>query len=104
VVAAAVTDEVASLTSAADTMVRALAFSLPIGALSAVAFGKSTVPKFDRCSTLPSLGASAITSADPSWGVIRIDFLPPGASRIPRLASCACRAKRLAAGRSRAVP
>src|SRR6185437_1226390 len=59
---------VASVTSPADTMVRAPGFSLPNAVLSTVALVKLTVPKFDNGSTapVPSLGASAITSADPS--------------------------------------
>ena len=62
---------VASVTSLADTMVRAPGFSLPIAVLSTVALVKLTVPKFDSGSTapVPSLGASAITSADPSCAV-----------------------------------
>ena len=65
---------VASVTLLADTMVRALGFSLPNAVLSTVASVKVTVPKFDSGSTapVPSLGASAITSADPSCAVSEV--------------------------------
>jgi hypothetical protein len=55
-------------------MVRALGFSSPNAVLSAVASVKVTVPKFDSGSTVPvpSLGASAITSADPSGAVSEV--------------------------------
>src|SRR5690242_18719039 len=67
-------DGVASVTLLPDTMVRESGFSLPIGALSAVTAVKFTVPKFDSGSTFPFplLGASAITSAEPSCAVFRV--------------------------------
>src|ERR1700683_3099356 len=56
---------VASEMSLADTRVRGLGCWLPIAVLSAVASVQLPVPKSESGSTVPSLGASAITSADP---------------------------------------
>jgi hypothetical protein len=68
-------DGVASVTPPDDTMVSAEAFSSPIGWLSVVAFVKLTVPKFDSGNTVPLLGASAITSAEPSCAVFEVWFV-----------------------------
>ena len=46
--------------------------ALPIGALSTVAAVKFTVPKSASGSTVPLLGASAMTSAEPSSAPARV--------------------------------
>src|SRR5579864_9144663 len=68
-------DGVASVTPAADTMVSAAGFAFSMGALSAVALVKLAVPKLDSGSTVPLLGASAITSAEPSCAVAEVWFV-----------------------------
>jgi hypothetical protein len=59
-------DGVASVTPPCDTIVSDAAPESPMAAPFTVSLLNVTVPKFDSGSTVPSLGASAMISADPS--------------------------------------